>query len=41
MYDIAEDYIRDRNLKFEEDEADLCESKLAEKDLQEEIILPF
>lgn len=41
MYDIAEDYMRDRNLNFEEDEADLCESKLAEKDLQEEIILPF
>ena len=41
MSEIADDYIRERNLKFEEDEADLCESKLAEKDLQEEIILPF
>ena len=41
MSEIAEDYMRERNLNFDDDEADLCESKLAEKDLQEEIILPF
>ena len=41
LYDDADDYIDNRNLNFDEDEADIWEKELAEKDLKEEIVLPF
>ena len=40
LYDAADDYIEKRNLNFEEDEADIWERELAERDLKEEL-LPF
>ena len=38
---LWKEYIEERKLKFEEDEADLWEREIAENDLKEEIILPF